>query len=266
MADRNSYENSAVPAEERAQLDRVMGVLHDVLGDALVGAYLFGSAATGELKPHSDLDVMVVSTGRTTQDERRDLIRQLLDVSGKPRFLEVTIVVEGEMKPWSYPPRMDFQYGDWWRDEFERGDLEPWEEVNPDLTTLIEMVRTADTVLQGPPTTDIFEPISQQDLLAAAVKGIAPLLQDLDDDAGNVVLTLARMWSSVTTQEIMSKDAAADWALARLPQEHQGVLAEARAIYLGDKRHESEDFVAKAHRYADHVVAEIQKDSRRQGS
>lgn len=248
------------PKVAKEQLQQVLDILNNVLGEQVRGIYLFGSGALGGLKPRSDLDVMVVSTRRTTQAERRDLIRQLLDASGKPRYLEVTIVVEGEIKPWRYPPRMDFQYGDWWRDQFERGDLEPWDEINPDLATLIEMVRTGETALQGPPTGDMFERVPRQDLLAAIVDGIDPLLRDLDDDARNVVLTLARMWSTIASQEIMSKDAAADWALARLPQEHQGVLAEARAIYLGNEQQESKDFVARARQYADHVVAEMQKD------
>lgn len=250
----------------KEQVQRVVDILNHVLGEEVRGIYLFGSVVLGGLKPRSDLDFMAASTRRTTQAERRDLIRELLNVSGRPRHLEATIVVEGEIKPWRYPARMDFQYGDWWRDEFERGDLEPWDEINPDLATLIEMVRTAGTSLQGPPPGDIFEPVPRGDLLAATMDGIDPLLQDIDDDSCNVVLTLARMWSSVATQEIMSKDVAAVWALARLPQEHQRVLAEACAIYLGEKEPGSVDFLARARQYADHVVAEIRNESRQQGS
>ena len=67
------------------------------------------------------------------------------------------------------------------------------------------------------------------------LEGIDPLLADLDDDTRNVVLTLARIWTTLGTGEFRSKDAAADWALERLPEEHRAVLARARAIYLGDE-------------------------------
>ena len=67
------------------------------------------------------------------------------------------------------------------------------------------------------------------------LEGIEPLLADLDDDTRNVVLTLARIWTTLGTGEFRSKDAAADWALERLPEEHRAVLARARAIYLGDE-------------------------------
>ena len=30
----------------------------------------------------------------------------------------MTIVVKSEFNPWHYPPKFDFQYGDWLRGEF----------------------------------------------------------------------------------------------------------------------------------------------------
>jgi predicted nucleotidyltransferase len=248
------------------QIERVLDIVNNVLPGQVRGVYLFGSAVLGGLKPHSDLDVMVVSRRRTTPDERRDLIRKLLDVTGKPRYLELTIVVESEIRPWHYPPRMDFQYGDWWRDEFESGNLEPWEEVNPDLAPLIRMVLSADTPLLGPQPGDIFDPIPRADFVRALFDDIGVLLQDLESDTRNVVLTLARIWSGVATDEMRSKDGAADWALSRLPERHRGVLAEARSVYLGDEHQQSNDFIPRARDYAEHVIAEIQREARRGGS
>jgi hypothetical protein len=46
----------------------------------------------------------------------------------------------------------------------------------------------------------------------------------------NVVLTLPRIWSAVATDNVLSKDSAAAWALPRLPEEHRPVLERARAI------------------------------------
>ena len=49
-----------------------------------------------------------------------------------------------------------------------------------------------------------------------------------------MLLTLARCWLTLETGEIRSKDAAAAWAIDRLPGEFGAVLAHARAIYLGE--------------------------------
>ena len=38
---------------------------------------------------------------------------------------QVTVVVRSEVRPWRYPPRMDFQYGEWLRSDLEIGNLDP---------------------------------------------------------------------------------------------------------------------------------------------
>jgi len=60
------------------QVDAVVGLVRETLGDAVAGCYLFGSAVRGGLRPDSDLDVLVVVDRGTTVDERRVLIDGLL--------------------------------------------------------------------------------------------------------------------------------------------------------------------------------------------
>jgi predicted nucleotidyltransferase len=243
---------------ENDQIGRVVAIVEDVLGDDVVGAYLHGSAVLGGLRPRSDLDVMVVSRRRTTRREKRRLAARLLAVSGRPRSVELTIVVQDEIRPWRYPPRMDFQYGDWWRGEFERGEVEPWPSpTNPDLASLIRMVLLSDAPLLGPRPAEMFEPVPRRDYVDALARGIDELLRDIESDTRNVVLTLARIWSSIETDEVRSKDAAADWALPRLPATLRPVLARARAIYLGDEEERWDDVRPQVRAFAEHVVAVI---------
>jgi predicted nucleotidyltransferase len=240
------------------QIEHVLAAVRDVLGEDVVGAYLFGSAVLGGLRPRSDLDVMVVSRRRMTRREKQRLVNHLLTVSRRPRPIDVTILVEDEIRPWRYPPRMDFQYGDWWRSEFERGDVEPWPSpTNPDLASLVRMVLLADTSLLGPPAAEIFDPVPRHDYVDALVSGIDQLLRDIESDTRNVVLTLARIWNGIETDEVRSKDAAADWALPRLPPQLRPVLARARGIYLGDEEENWDDLQAQTRANAEHVVGAI---------
>jgi predicted nucleotidyltransferase len=246
------------------QLAKIVELVRDVLGEHALGAYLHGSTALDQLRAHSDLDVIIVSRRSTTSDEKRALIDRLLRISGRgdpsgtARPIELTIVAESDIRPWRYPPRVDFLYGDWMRAEFERGDLTPWETPNPDLAPVITMVRSANRAMFGPPAAEVFDPVPLADLNRAIVEGIPGLLDDLDSDTTNVVLTFARIWTTLATGTIRSKDAAADWALARLPEEHCPVLARARAVYLGDEGDHWGDLQGRLRPHVEHVLGEIE--------
>jgi streptomycin 3"-adenylyltransferase len=67
------------------------------------------------------------------------------------------------------------------------------------------------------------------------------------------------MWSTLATGAIRPKDAAADWALARLPEEYRPVLARARAIYLGQHPEGWDDIGDRLDPHVEYVVAEIRR-------
>jgi predicted nucleotidyltransferase len=229
-------------ATERGQIDRVVHLVREVLDDAALGVYLFGSAVSSGLRDDSDLDVLVVASRRATPAERRRLIDELLGISrsrddtiGK-RHLEVTIVSEPDVKPWRYPPRMDFQYGDWWRTEFASGETAPWISPNPDLAIVLTSARRDGVALFGPPIEGLLDVVPVADLRRASIDVIPELLVNLDDDVRNVLLTLARIWFTVETGTLTSKDAAAAWAISRLPEARWDALRRARDGYLGEAR------------------------------
>jgi streptomycin 3"-adenylyltransferase len=245
------------------QVDRTVALVRGVLAHALVGIYLFGSAVTSGLRARSDIDLMAVSNRRLSVGEKRRLVQQMLTISGKPRSVELTVVVSGEMRPWHYPPRMDFQFGNWWRSEYENGAVEPYSSnINPDLASLIRLVLHANAAVHGPPPADVFDPVPRPDYVAGLIASIDEWLEDLNEtDLGirNVVLALARIWCGVVTDEIRSKDEAADWAVSRLPFRHRVVLQRARAGYLGQPVEGWEEFMPQVHAYSRHVISEIRK-------
>lgn len=246
------------------QVHHVVSLVRELLADAVIGIYLHGSAALGSLHPTSDLDLLVVTNRPATRAERRELIEGLMPISGRgdptgrSRSVELTVVVQADVRPWRYPPRMDLLYGDWWRTEYERRE-EPWESPNPDLALQLEMALQANHPLFGPPPAEVLDPIPPADVRRAMVDGIPGLLTDLDGDERNVVLTFARIWSSLATGIIRSKDAAADWSLPLLPPEQRAVLAHARAIYLGEAAEAWGDLLPRVRPFVDHVIGEINR-------
>jgi predicted nucleotidyltransferase len=254
---------------DRDQLAKVIDVVRDVVGEDLIGAYLHGSAVLGGMRPRSDLDLLAVTARRMTRDQKVRLVADLFALSGPyripgpPRAIELTAVVASEIRPWRYPPSMDFQLGEWLRERLERGEVDPLpSRTHPDVAVLVTMVLQGDAAVAGPPPTEVFDPVPPSDFRRALSADVPGLLAELELDTRNVVLTLARIWSGLVTGAVHSKDAAADWALPRLPAEHRAVLAFAREAYLGT---EDEDWMSIRDRicpYADAVVGEIEAAKR----
>ncbi len=87
--------------------------------------------------------------------------------------------------------------------------------------------------------------------------GDVPRAQPMPD---LVLLTLARIWSTLSTGQIWSKDVAADWAISGLPPEHRPALSHARDLYLNcPYSHESwsDALRAQVHPCVDRLLAEI---------
>ena len=246
------------------QVQQIVELADAVLGQNVIGTYLHGSSVLGGLRPASDVDVLVVSRRRMNEQDRRALLGGLLHISGSrntARPIELTVVVQSEVRPWRYPPTGDFLYGEWMRTEYEAGEV-PQPEPMPDLALLIAVALSGDHPLTGPRPAEVLDPVPQADLVRASVAGIPGLLDDLDSDTRNVLLTLARIWTTLATGQIKSKDAAADWALDRLPPAHRPALEHARQLYLNCPYSEeswSDALQAQVRPHVDRVLSDIDR-------
>jgi streptomycin 3"-adenylyltransferase len=219
-------------------------VIQHHLGATLHAIHLYGSALDGGLKPHSDVDLLVTLSARMDDSVRPHLLRDLLMVSAPPgedsslRALEVTVVALGEVVPWRYPARRELQFGEWLRKDIEAGVFDR-STMDMDLTILLKKARMSSIALVGPPAEEVFDPIPEEDFFRVLAETPEQWREPVDwqGDERNIVLTLARIWYSVATGKIVSKDAAASWALERLPAEYRPVLETARQAYLcGDDK------------------------------
>lgn len=74
------------------------------------------------------------------------------------------------------------------------------------------------------------------------------LIEGIKGDGRNVILSLARMWQTVSIDEISLIDVAAEWALPWLPKEYSTLLNLARKAYREEyvDRWEGLDFIELA--------------------
>lgn len=220
------------------EASNALNLLRQCLGDDLLAAYLHGSAVAGGLRAHSDVDVLAVVDQPMSVELRRELVKRLLRISaypareGGPRPLEVIILGQADLRDGSYPPRAEFVYGEWLRPEFEAG-AEPRAERDFELVPVLAWARQCGLALYGPPAHELLPAVSMDVLRRAMRDALPALLASMEGDERNVLLTLARMWHTSSTGDIVPKDLAAQWAIARLPREPARLLELARADYLG---------------------------------
>ncbi|MDQ8032234.1 MAG: aminoglycoside adenylyltransferase family protein [Bordetella sp.] len=258
--------NPALPAAIAGQLAQTRRLLEQHLGADLLALHLFGSATDGGLRPASDIDLLATVRAPLAPAARLALMRALLSVSAWPRTdpalraLEVTVLVRDDVVPWRHPARRELQFGEWLRDDILAGRIEA-ADTDPDLAILLRKARSHGVALLGPAASVWFEPVPQRDFVQALRDTIAQW-RGLDDWLGDeltVVLALARIWYSAATGAIASKDVAADWALARLPDSLRPVMAQARAAYLGDAPDELARDPAALQAFVPQVRAEIER-------
>lgn len=245
------------------QIHQCVNLLKNILGDDLLGIYLYGSAVMGGLQKYSDIDLFVVSKRSTTLEEKQNIISKMLSISGiyqktSKKPIELTLVVQSQIKPWTYPPIFDFQYGDWLRQKFEAGEIEPWETKEmPDLAIVITQIFIASEIIYGPDPKELIDQVPYKDFIKASTKEIDSLINDLEFDTRNVLLTLARIWATVETSKIFSKPKAAIWAIEKLPPKNALVIKRAHSICIGNEPDKWEDINDLIKPTAEFIVSKI---------
>jgi predicted nucleotidyltransferase len=255
--------NLDLDSNSKKQIHECLNLVKEIFGQDLLGIYLYGSSILGGLQKYSDIDLFVVSNRATTREEKAKLATALLKISGiymksQKLPIEMTIVERSEINPWRYPPRFDFQYGDWLRKQFEQGNIEPWPvKQMPDLALLVTQILLASKTLVGASPDQLLCKVPYKDFMAAITDALPNLMSDLDSDVRNVLLTFARTWSTVATDAIRSKPAAADWVINRLPERYCPVMERAKAICKGEEKEHWDDIQELIKPCADFMLGEV---------
>jgi predicted nucleotidyltransferase len=225
---------------EQTQIQEAIAALSDIFADALLAVYLHGSAAQSSLRPQSDLDLLAVIARPMTDEERADLLALLLSISGRhprragqPRCLEVIVFVAIGEGLRSHPAEAEFVYGEWLRSAFERGEI-PGRTSHPENTLVLAQARQNAVALVGPSASTLLPEFGAEVVRCAMRDALPGLMDGLEGDERNVLLTLARMWRTFELGDFMSKEAAAAWAAPQVPDQQREVLDYARKAYLGE--------------------------------
>lgn len=249
--------------ENIEQVSAALAELRNILGDGLLAVYLHGSAISGGLQPQSDIDLLAIVDCGLSGDERAALLSSLLQLSGchpsvpsAPRCLELVVFTRHDLADHLFPARAEFVYGEWLRGAFEAGDM-PMPTQDPEFTLVLAQARQEARTLFGPDKNNLLPEISAATVRAAMRELLPSLLNGLQDDTRNVLLTLARMWHTASSEAFVSKDEAALWAIPKLTNDNALTLAHARRAYLGEAADDWHGCWDAARRLADELALNV---------
>lgn len=247
--------------------------LQQRLESSLLAVYLHGSAVSGGLCPHSDIDLLAIIQQPLTIDNRQALVHDLLAISGHypndpkgRRPLEIIIFNHADLLSSAYPARCELMYGEWLRQGYAQGHI-PGQVCDPDLTLVLANARDQAMALLGPRAQDLLPHIPTANIHQAIHDAMPALVETLPGDERNVLLTLARMWYTIETGRFTSKPQASEWAAARLPTEQADILGHACQAYLQgsdeDWQHRLSTLLLTIQNLSEHIMAKHSSHSER---
>ena len=147
--------------------------------------------------------------------------------------MKITVMNQNDLSPWHFPPKCEYMYGEWLRDEIIAGQI-PQAGYDPDVAILLWQARKCSKTLKGIDAEKLIPQIPFSEIPKAIQDSIPGLIHNFTGDERNVLLTLARMWYTLETGEISTKDSAAEWVLSKLPGDLAPLLQIAKDAYLGN--------------------------------
>jgi Domain of unknown function (DUF4111)/Nucleotidyltransferase domain len=227
-----------IPTEISALLEELTAALPTILGENLVGIYLYGSLTQGAFNPErSDVDCIVV-----TQHELTDLQFTQLDA---------WFAHAAAANPWVVRLQISFLIRDEVLINTPKGNclyqLGRLTRVGADGNPIIWMnVLDNGVVLLGPPAESFVPPITSEILFAALAREVAYLREEIVEKPNSewrdvpryrayAVLTLCRILYSHRHGTVVSKLQAAEWALRALSDAWHDVIDQALEADAGQR-------------------------------
>jgi predicted nucleotidyltransferase len=201
-------------------LEDLLGQMREILGDRLVGLYLYGSLVSGDFDPHiSDIDLLAATATDLTEDEFARLHKMhddfaakhpewydrvevaYLSVRGLKTFREerspISVISPGE--PFNLKDAGADWLVNWW------------------------VVRENGVALYGPPASEVIAPIASGEFFQVVqdhARHWPTWVHDLRHPKAQAyaILTMCRAQYAIEHGEQPSKQQAAAWAQARWPE------------------------------------------------
>lgn len=224
-------------------LDALTDGLRGVLGNQLVGAYLFGSSTTDEFDRESDVDVVVVTADEIPDETFAALQAMHARIAAIDSWcatqMEVSYIPKRAIRRYDPPdivhPRLD------------RGTDESLYMMSHDADWVVQryLIRERGLALLGPAPSTLIEPVSSDDMRRAMREllreWLAPILENPPHVRTRgyqsfIVLSTCRILYTIEKGDVLSKRAALLWGEKALDSRWTPLI---RGAWIGRQNHEA---------------------------
>jgi predicted nucleotidyltransferase len=233
-----------VPHPEISELlDALTEGVRGILGDQLVGVYLFGSSTSRAFDRESDVDVVVVTNRRIPDD----VFVSLQAMHARIAAIDSRYATQLEV---SYIPRRAirrYDPTDVLHPRLARGKNEMLHMMShgSDWVAQRYLIRERGVALLGPPPSTLIDPVSGDDLRTAMRELLRTWLEPMIGDPPHVrtrgyqsfiVLAVCRILYTVEKGDVLSKSAAATWGVATLDVRWTPLI---QGAWIGRQNHDT---------------------------
>jgi predicted nucleotidyltransferase len=217
------------PEPAASVLEELEAQLRDRLGANLRGMYVYGSLAFECYNPaRSDVDVLVVTRRRMSPETRRglsSLFRQLQRAAP----LEISFLSRADLEPWRYPTPFDYHFS---------AESELHDRTAEYFATEIANALERGVALVGPPPAEVFPVVPHEDFLDSVERDLVWARDHVAERPGYAVLNGCRVVAYRREGKVISKAEAGEWGVREAPTRFRTLIAEAAAIYAGEREGE----------------------------
>jgi predicted nucleotidyltransferase len=254
MIDRGWREKVRAPKEVLEQIVDFAISLCEIEQNNLIGVYLHGSLAMGCFSQgQSDIDLLVLVQEPGPSERVRAWAQQILQSSGNPAPLELSVLTRTQFTPWRHPAPFTFHFSEEWRPSLlaalnAKSECDGQQEnmLDPDLAGHFTVARRRGVCVAGTPIASALPDIPWPDYLDSILRDFTWACERAQDNPVYLVLNTCRIWAAVVDQLVLSKAEGAAWAIPRLPSDIRAIVATAADLYRSGKAGERPLTVAQA--------------------
>ncbi len=239
----------------RHLLDLFVTQSRHILGSALTGIYLHGSAVMGCFNAEkSDIDLLVVIGEDISDETRRRYMDMVVEMNKQApaKGLELSLVKESVCRPFVYPTPFELHFSpahlSWYQSDPEDY-VAKMRGTDKDLAAHFTITYHRGKVLYGKPVREVFAPVSRAFYLDSIQNDVQDAETEISHSPMYLTLNLCRVLAYQEEGLILSKQEGGEWALDRLPRVWAGLIRSALQEYqtgipMAFEKSQAEEFAA----------------------